>query len=174
MENSTQKIDDFFEQIKNTVPSDAKVCVEGGSSSETDEKVIEKEPISSAGINEMNNFFDKRYAIYEKVLSPELKANEALKRTHKTDLMQNLFKILKVQFGFMYGFITLFLIYICASNWLNISDDVIFKIITFIEFYITSIIVELISILFFIVKNVFDKSIFDLFKNFDTKDTDKK
>lgn len=93
---------------------------------------------------------------------------------HKIDLMKNLFKILKVQFRFMYGFITLFLICICASHWLNISDDVIFKIITFIEFYITSIIVELISILFFIVKNVFDKSIFDLFKNFDTKDTDKK
>ena len=39
--------------------------------------------------------------------------------------------------------------------------------ISFMKFYITSIIVELISILFFIVKNVFDTSIIDLFKNFD-------
>lgn len=58
---------------------------------------------------------------------------------------------------------------ILFSSQLMISELIVSKIIGFIEFYITSIVVELLSILFFIVKNVFDKSIVDLIKNFDTR-----
>lgn len=124
-------------------------------------------------ISEMNIFFERRYLIYKDVLAPELRRNEELKRIHKTKLMNNVFRLLKYQFIFMYVLVFCFLVIIGFSNWIQISETVVLEIISFIKFFITSVIVELISILLFIVKNVFDKSIVDLFKNFDTKDTDK-
>lgn len=124
-------------------------------------------------ISEMNIFFKRRYLIYKDVLAPELRRNEELKRIHKTKLMNNVFRLLKYQFIFMYVLVFCFLVMIGFSNWIQISETVVLEIISFIKFFITSVIVELISILLFIVKNVFDKSIVDLFKNFDTKDTDK-
>lgn len=163
-----QSIYNFMNDIKETVPSDVEVCVNiEGNNTYNDQA----ETIYPLGVTEMNSFFIKRYDIYEKVLAPELRENEILKRKHKTKLMDNIFKILKIQFVFMYISITLLLVGIFASKWLMISEDIIANIISFMKFYISSIVVELISILFFIVKNVFDKSIFDLFKNFDTKDT---
>lgn len=88
--------------------------------------------------------------------------------------MNNIFKILNIQFRFMYVFMFILLIGIILSNHLNISDSIIGNIIDLLKFYITSIIVELLSILFFIVKNVFDKSIVDLIKNFDKQNKNKK
>lgn len=56
---------------------------------------------------------------------------------------------------------------VAFNQFLGINENVISEIFEFSKFYITSIVAELIAILFFIVKNVFDKSIVDLFKNFD-------
>ena len=58
---------------------------------------------------------------------------------------------------------------IIFSGKLDLSEKIILNLIKFIEFYITSIVVELISILFFIVKNVFDTSIVELLKGFDKR-----
>ena len=118
---------------------------------------------------DMNASFRLSQKMYEEVLAPQLKENEDLKRKNKKTLMTNIFKILKWQFVFTYIFVTIILMGVVLSGILNISDNVILAIIKFIEFYITSIVVELISILFFIVKNVFDTSIADLIKDFDKR-----
>lgn len=123
---------------------------------------------AKSDIVEMNTYFELKRRIYENVLSPQLEKNEELKRSHKTTLMTNIFKILKWQFIFTYIFIFILLSAVVFSNIVfKLDTKIIETIIKFIEFYITSIVVELISILFFIVRNVFDKSIVDLFSNFD-------
>lgn len=122
---------------------------------------------SNSDIEEMNALFGLKQRIYERVLSPQLEINEDLKRQHKNVLMRNIFKILKWQFIFTYIFVSILLISVILSQFLSLDAIIIKTVINFIEFYITSIVVELISILFFIVQNVFDKSIVDLFSNFD-------
>ncbi|MDE7446256.1 MAG: hypothetical protein K2N15_11245 [Lachnospiraceae bacterium] len=122
-------------------------------------------PISPEAI-EMNDSFGLARKIYQDVLSPQLKSNEEQKRKHKIQLMNNIFSILKWQFIFTYLFVAILIIGVFCSSFLKISDDIVQSIIKFVEFYITSIVVELLSILFFIVKNVFDTSIVDLMKNF--------
>lgn len=155
------------EEIKNAID-------ESGISVPKSQSVNVPESISGKGqedsdVKEMNDFFFQRYKIYEKILAPELKENEKLKRQQKGNLMNNIFKLLKYQFIATYIFIILFIIMIGANTYLNITANVITQIFDFLKFYITSIVAELIAILFFIVKNVFDKSIVDLFKNFDKK-----
>lgn len=137
-------------------------------------KIEITQPKRAIEIAEMNSTFGLISKIYKDVLSPQLELNEELKRKHKTSLMYNIFHLLKIQFGFTYVFVFVLLVGILASHFLGISEHTIDSIIKFIQFYITSIVVELISILFFIVKNVFDKSIVDLLKNFDKQDKNKK
>ena len=105
--------------------------------------------------------------LYVHVLAPQLEKNEKLKRDLKIRLMTNIFRILKWQFIATYVFVGLMTISLIFSAYLKIPESLVEAGISFMKFYITSIIVELISILFFIVKNVFDTSIIDLFKNFD-------
>lgn len=124
-------------------------------------------PKRTPEVAEMNNAFDLASKIYKDVLSPQLEKNEKLKRKHKNTLMENIFEILKIQFRYTYFFVCLLLVGILCSKYLEISEHTIDSVISFVEFYITSVVVELIAILFFIVKNVFDKSIVDLIKNFD-------
>ena len=118
-------------------------------------------------VTNMNQSFAMKQRLYEKVLAPQLEKNEELKRDHKSRLMDNIFSLLKGQFRITYIFIVAVLIIALFSSQINLSDKLITEILSFVKFYVTSIIVELIPILFFIVKNVFDISIVDLFKNFD-------
>lgn len=134
--------------------------------SQTDlkEQIIEDQ---QSVVSNMNDEFTIIRNIYENVLSPELEKNEELKREQKKQLMNKIFDILKWQFIFTYLFVGAILGMVAFSHFLHISEKIVLDSISFIKFYITSIIVELISILFFIVKNVFDKSIVDLIRNFD-------
>lgn len=118
-------------------------------------------------IDEMNSYFLMRMRIYEKILSPQLEKNEKLKRKHKADVVQKLFTIRKWQFIATYVFTLVMILMIALSNWLKIEQAVLEDMFSFLKFYITSILAELIAILFFIVKQVFDSSIVELFKNFD-------
>ena len=113
-------------------------------------------------VADLNQQFAMKQRLYEQVLAPQLKENEDLKREHKGVLMTNIFKILKWQFIFTYIFVFTIIIAVLFSSYLGITEKLAMEGISFIKFYITSIIVELISILFFIVKNVFDKSITSL------------
>ena len=138
-----------------------------------DIKTQESESVSR-DVLEMNNAFAISEYLYKDVLSPELSKNEDLKRQQKKDLMPELFNILKWQFIYTYIAVSIIIIIIGASSFLSLSDVVIEKVIGFVQFYITAIVGELIAILFFIVKNVFDKSIVELIKDFDKRDKDKK
>ncbi len=144
--------------VLNSVDVPQKVNIKIGSSS----------PLSKDAM-QMNEAFELARIMYQEVLSPQLKKNEKLKRQQKETLMTNIFKILKLQFICTYVFVLILIAVILGSSFLNISENTIISIIKFIEFYITSIVVELLSILFFIVKNVFDTSITDLIKDFDKR-----
>ena len=118
-------------------------------------------------INDMNSYFLMKKRIYEETLAPELKENEKTKRNHKDIVVNKLFKLLKWQFIATYIFTFLMITMISLSSILSISNNVLESMFSFMKFYITSILAELVAILFFIVKQVFDKSIVELFKNFD-------
>ena len=110
---------------------------------------------------------ESSYGIYKDILSPQLQKNEELKRQQKKKLMDNIFKLLKTQFIATYVLIFGFIMMIALNQEFGITENTMTQIFDFLKFYITTIIAELIAMLFFIVKNVFDKSIVDLFKNFD-------
>lgn len=154
---------ELMDEMYNEVPKDPQADLVASAS--TEESMI---------ASELNENFSYKQRLYEDVLAPQLEQNEALKREQKQELTQKVFEILKWQFIATYGFVLVIIIIIAGSSWLKLSDVIIGRIIDFIQFYITSIIAELIAILFFIVKNVFDKSIVDLFKNFDSKIKDEK
>lgn len=102
---------------------------------------------ASKEVLEMNSYFELAQKMYKDVLSPQLEQNEILKREHKSLLMTNIFKILKWQFGFTYIFVFILIVGSLFSHWLHLSDTIVQYIIKFVEFYITSIVVELLSIL---------------------------
>lgn len=72
-----------------------------------------------------------------------------------------------MEFIATYVFTLVMILMIALSNWLKIEQAVLEDMFSFLKFYITSILAELIAILFFIVKQVFDSSIVELFKSFD-------
>ena len=156
-DNAAMNLSNVINSLEITVPEKQKVEIEKD----------EKSDPNSIDVIEMNVLFEMKSYIYQKVLGPELQENESLKREQKKALMNNIFKILKWQFIFTYVFVTVLLAAVLFSAFLKIEASTISTIIKFIQFYITSIVVELISILFFIVKSVFDKSIVELFRNFD-------
>lgn len=135
---------------------------------------LEQPNSDSEIITGMNEAFAMKQRLYENVLAPQLKYNERLKRRQKRALMNKIFQILSGQFIAIYVFVGIVLLATGTSKWLGLSDALLVEMISFIKFYITSIIAELIAILFFIVKNVFDTSIADLFKNFDSDSKEKK
>lgn len=120
-------------------------------------------------VSEMNSYFLMREKIYTDTLSPQLVLNEEEKRKHKNTVVEKLFSILKWQFIAMYAFSFIIIIAIIFGGCFNSNVEMIKYVFDFLKFYITSILAELIAILFFIVKQVFDKSIVELFKNFDKK-----
>ena len=160
--SSESKLQKIITDLNMAVPPKAEVEV--SSDQETEDVEV--------SIQEMNTFFEQKYRIYNEVLAPQLKENERLKRRHKEVLLTTLFKFLKYQFIATYIIIFILIIIVAANKYLNITEKIISEIFSFLRFYITTIVAELIAILFFIVKNVFDKSIVDLFRNFDKKDQD--
>lgn len=122
-------------------------------------------------VSHLNSYFILRKKIYEETLAPELVKNETKKREHKELVVNKLFRLLKWQFVATYFFTFLMIVMIATSSILSINNDVLNSMFSFMKFYISSILAELVAILFFIVKQVFDKSIVELFKNFDKDHT---
>lgn len=98
-----------------------------------------------------------------KRLAPEISDNEKMKRIHKCILLVLLTLFLIVQFISVYSLSEKVINY-------SISEKAVYNIskllLTFISGYITSVVIELIAILKYIVKNVFDTSIAELLKIF--------
>lgn len=106
-----------------------------------------------------------------KVLSPQIIANEEKKRQHKDWLMIIMGAFLIFQFMLVAIMISYCGYWIIHMQIINnpFSDSTIKIMITFICTYVTSIIIELIAILKYIVKNVFDTSISGMVKIFKDK-----
>ena len=96
-------------------------------------------------------------------LSPEIERNEKSKRKHKFILIFLLTIFLIAQFY------TVYKLSITTINY-AVSDkaklDILKTLLTFVSTYITSVVIELIAILNYIVKNVFDTSIKELIQLF--------
>lgn len=96
-----------------------------------------------------------------KILSPEITKNEDKKRKHKDDLIKLISRFLIIQFGIValliIGTLTMIFVFKGLNNELSIEHiKVLFK---YISIYITSVVVELIAMLKFVMENVFDTSI---------------
>lgn len=119
---------------------------------------------AAAMIKNANNIF------LLEVLSPQISKNEEKKRKHKDWLMLAMGVFLLMQFALVA------IIVIGSGFWIIKShidqnpfpDSTIQLIFTFIGAYITSVVVELIAILKYIVKNVFDTSITGMVNKFNT------
>lgn len=101
-----------------------------------------------------------KYFLIE-ILSPELKNNENKKREHKGQLINIVKYFLIFQFLFLFVLLcgTLVMIFVFHGIGNDLQLDYIEIIIKFISLYITSVVVELVAMLKYIVSNVFDTSI---------------
>ena len=116
------------------------------------ERRISKETNIKSSEELINGVNDK---VLLDVLSPEVMENEKTKRRQKWCLLFCLAAFLVIQFWAVYKFTNLIIQY-------SVGDDAEEKIVA----YITSVIIELIAILKYIVKSVFDASITELIKIF--------
>lgn len=103
-------------------------------------------------------------------LGQELKENESQKRSLKQSLMKYIQGILIFQLGLIGLAFFCVCISICFCEDSSILSSNLNEILDFLQYYITAIIVELIAMLFFIVKFVFDKSIVELLSDTIHKD----
>lgn len=99
-------------------------------------------------VDEMNLYFSMKKRIYEETLVPELVENERKKREHKGLVVEKLFKLLKWQFIATYAFTFIMIAIIAGSTKLSIDTTVLESMFSFMKFYITSILAELVAILF--------------------------
>lgn len=101
-------------------------------------------------------------------LAPEISANEQKKRNHKDKLIKYVSIFIGFQFLVIFILVMLVLISIIVFHSLDndFSQELLQMIFAFFGTYITSVIVELICILKYIVVNVFDTSISALMEAF--------
>ncbi len=110
-------------------------------------------------LKELVNTANKYFLI--EILSPELKYNEERKREHKDKLIDIMKYFLLFQFillsFLLLGVISVVFVFHGLKN--DIDLNYLKTIINFISIYITSVVVEIIAMLNYIVSNVFDTSI---------------
>lgn len=151
-EESSKNKDDIIKRLQREVNKDVKIDIKPPKQVNTTDSIIK---------NANNKFLLE-------VLSPEIIKNEEKKRKHKDALMRSLeifliFQFLIVAIMVMYGGYWIIKLQIVGKPF---ADSTIKIMLTFIGTYITSVIIELIAILKYIVKNVFDTSITGMVNNF--------
>lgn len=106
-------------------------------------------------------------------VTTEITKNEEKKREHKDLLLKLVAWFLGLQFGLFFLLLSGVIVMIVVAHMvkMDFSMDVINSVFDMLKMYLTSIIVEMISMLYFIVRNVFDTTIPDLAKQFATKDS---
>lgn len=110
-----------------------------------------------------------------KILSPEITKNEDKKREHKDILIEIVKNFLNFQFKALKWIVggTIFMIFAFHALKNDLELEYIEVIIKFICAYITSVVVEVIAMLKFIVENVFDTSITGLVEFYKDKTEEK-
>jgi amino acid permease len=98
----------------------------------------------------------------EKSLAPQLIKNEKLKRKHKEVLLRFLKVFLVVQSIFL-GLIVVWVIFstTVSFEWLKASENPFIHY-DFLKFYITAVVAEVLGMIYYIVKKVFDTTITSL------------
>lgn len=121
----------------------------------------------SGSLTNNNNINTNRIFLLD-VLSPQIKENERCKRIHKHFLLAAVGIFISTQFILLFILMskTIYSIIECHKNGNPFSDQTIQLLFTGLGAYMTSIVVELIAMLYYIVKNVFDTSISGLVKAF--------
>lgn len=115
-----------------------------------------------------DNIDDGNRMILMGVLAPELSKNEELKREQKKNLLGKLF--LFIAFEMLGVFVLSIIVIIAIITKVELTESLVVEMFGLLKFFITAIIGEFIAMLFFIVKNVFDTSVPDLFKMFKGKE----
>ena len=107
-----------------------------------------------------------------KTLAPEITLNEQKKREHKDKLIKYLARFLVFQFAFVFIIIMTTIVSIICFHATNnpLSQGVVNILFAFFGTYLTSVAVELIYILKYIVEQVFDTSISSLTRAFGGSD----
>ena len=120
------------------------------------------------GINANQIVDDTNNKTIAEAIPNEITKNEETKRKHKDWLLKAVISFLACQFGLFFilltGVIICFIVGYMTGN--PFPSDMSTSIFDMLKIYLGSIIVELISMLYFIVKNVFDTTITDLAKQF--------
>lgn len=121
----------------------------------------EKDQLVKTPVNDLVKNVNNKVLI--EYLSPEISKNEASKRHHKYILISLLTVFLITQF------VAIYIISVRVINYATSMDadiDIVNSLLTFVSAYITSVVIELVAILSYIVKNVFDTSLAELVKIF--------
>ena len=158
IQNQDIDIDDLLSDIFRSESSDRKNDFENESDNDIRIENESSEDITNKIIDNANKYF------LVKVLSPQIEKNEAKKREHNNVLIQIVKLFLIFQFVIililLFGIIIMIFVFHGFNNDLGLSY--LEKIINFVSIYITSVVVELIAMLKYIVANVFDTSITSL------------
>lgn len=131
--------------------------------------VIEMDSSRSASKTSSSNIIQNaNNKVLIDVLSPQVEENEKTKRIHKYILLAIVGAFIAIQFFLTHYLITITYNFIFDTYKVKgaIDTHLINLLFTFLTGYITSVVVELIYMLKFMVQNVFDTSISDLVKLF--------
>lgn len=146
---------DKAEDLLRDESSGKKNDIEEEIQSESEDETGKSEDMLEKIISNANQYF------LLKILSPEIKYNEKKKRKHKDKLISIIKVFLICQFiillFLLFGIITMIFVFHGLKNDLEFSY--LELIIKFVSLYVTSVVAELIAMLYFIVSNVFDTSI---------------
>jgi len=146
---------------------------------EADIENEENEGISVTSVESPSDIESKISAensrINRELLIPELVANEKQKRNLKMFLLIGVIVFIAAQITVMSVYIgqLVYSVTIGSNKLTNIDKELCKSLIGFMKFFVSATLCEFIAMLFFIVKYVFDKSIFELIKLFKSDETNK-
>lgn len=119
---------------------------------------------NSESIDRVVSDLDLDVFIYRDILAPEIKYNEKLKREHKNTLLKLTKQVIYINFSII--IISVILAFVGIAFFDKIDISFCQELLSFLKYFLTAIFAEFISILFFIVRRVFDSSISDMFGSF--------
>lgn len=120
---------------------------------------------------------DQLLKSYEIALTNEFTANESQKRTFKPILLAIISVLIFFQLIFSNAVILIIVLSLVAGNdkilFINKIDlTIVSELFNFLKYYITSTVVELLAMIYFIIRYVFNDSVEDMIKNNRIKDVD--
>ncbi len=130
--------------------------------------IIEMDNSNNGKVSSSNIIQNANNKVLIDVLSPQVEENERTKRIHKYILLAIVGVFIVIQFFLTHYLITITYNFIFETykSKGTIDTHLINLLFTFLTGYITSVVIELIYMLKFMVQNVFDTSISDLVKLF--------